>query len=283
MKPTPYRVSLQDLTTDPRRWANRLYDQKILVLRGLTGLTRDEVWAANQVFGRPWSITSYQQSFERVVPNSGVHVVTEYSNVMANGWIGNSMMPWHRDIPWHRDKRYPIRSLYPIFTEDSDFSVGTKFCDCDVLFQRLSAPEVTQLMDTEVQIQNWYQMNKGDEVETQWIPLVEVHGITKRMSVMLNSFGPKDETLPFSCKETGAWILDARSKSDPQSVFGVSWINYLHSVVVTDEDVYTHQWEDGDLVLFDNASGVFHARPRLQQPSKPRKFIRLNIHHPWQV
>jgi hypothetical protein len=38
----------------------------------------------------------------------------------------------------------------------------------------------------------------------------------------------------------------------------------------------------GDLVMFDNYSGIFHGRDRIVQENTVREFWRMNVKHYWQ-
>jgi hypothetical protein len=200
-------------------------------------------------------------------------------------------MPWHRDIPWHRAMRYPIRSLYPISMTKGAGATGTRFCDCDVLWNRLSDDNQGLLENTSVRIQNWYQFQyKVPKVDTRWIPLVEKHVLTGRKSVLLNSFGDMqtvDENhkpkYKFSTAPGGTWIQEAKLLGYVSEDKGLLWINHLHETVATADNIYSHVWEQGDLVLFDNSSGVFHGRDKVvAEPDAERLFWRMNLKHTWQ-
>jgi len=276
-----------ELFSNPLKWQDLLYANKVLVLKGLTDLSMNDLWDIHTVFGVPWTKTEYALSFEAPTCMTEGKWVTDYSNIGSKGRIGDKVIPWHHDIPWHREKRYPIRSLYPTkLTPGAELS--TNFCDADAVWAKLSKAERFALSQADVRIQYWYEACKGTkDVASKVIPLVEKHPHTGAFSVMLNSFGVGDigekigrPDLKHSTSSTGAWIIDCWSRS---SHLGLEFINRLHELALTEDNIYEHVWELGDLVLFDNSSGVFHGRERISQEGVERAFWRMNLKHYWQV
>lgn len=278
-------VTVSELQANPEFWRDALYQRKMLILKGLKGLSMDELYDLHQIWGTPWTQEDYKTTTEMCVSQTPGKVLTQYGNVITKEAIGNRQMPWHRDIPWHRDKRYPIRSLYPTVMSNGAGNTGTRFCDCDVLWTRMSDDQREKLKVLLVKIHSWYQVvNKFPNPATKLIPLIEQHPHTKKWSILLNSFGPKDDNLEFSTAITGTWILDAIAREDH---VGLQFINELHRLACTPDNIYNHMWEEGDLVLFDNSSGVFHGRDRIdpgtQGDKVERLFWRMNLRHYWQT
>lgn len=279
-----------DELLDPARkaeWIDMMYRSKVLVLKGLVGLTAEQLWDIHAVFGTPWAKEEYRQSFEKATETSAGSgkYVTEYSNVLTKERIGDKSLPWHHDIPWHRERRYPIRSLYPTKLTGAAGSVTTNFCDCDTIWSRLPKAEWNKLADADIRLQFWYDASKGVvNPATKVVPLVERHPYTKKYSLLLNSFGPTEQKrvlagMPFSTVSTGAWAIDCWSRNER---LGLEYLDRLHKLVVTEDNIYNHVWELGDLVLFDNYSGVFHSREKITDVDAERAFWRMNIRHNWQ-
>lgn len=271
-----------DELLDPSRrdeWRDTLYQSRVLVLKGLKGLTKDQLWDIHAVFGTPWTDEEYKYSFEVPSFDTPGKFVTTYSNVNTKVRIGDKPLPWHHDIPWQRPIRYPIRSLYP--TRLEGVNTTTNFCNGDIIWTRLPKEEWDELARADVRLQYWYDASKKVEnPATRVVPLIEQHPHTKRWSVLLNSFGPQSKALPFSTSYTGAWIVDCWSKSKR---LGLQYLNRLHELACTPDNIYEHEWELGDLVLFDNWSGVMHGRERLTGSGSVREFWRMNVKHYWQT
>lgn len=262
-------------------WRDELYTNKVLVIKGLLNLSSDELWDIHTVFGTPWTPQDYKDSFEAPSCLTEGKYVTTYSNLNTAKRIGDKNLPWHHDIPWQREKRYPIRSLYPTRLNGGAGEYSTNFCDADIVWSKLNKDMWPELSQADIRLQYWYDASKGVENSaTKVVPLVEVHPYTKKYSVLLNSFGPTHESLPFSTGYTGAWAVDCWSRSKR---LGLKYLNMLHEKVCTPDNIYEHHWELGDLVLFDNASGVFHGRESIGKPDVEREFWRMNLRHYWQT
>ncbi len=279
-----YRVSSpKEILENPAMWRSRMYRAKVLVIKGLADLSSEELLELHTVFGDPWSPEEYRDSNEKVeLTESGGGCVTSYGNLITKS-IGNLAMPWHRDIPWHREKRYPIRSLYPTQLSMGAGSAGTEFADCDILFKRLRPADLDLLHRTKLLIQNWYQVQANhSEPDLKTIPLVERHPVTGLNSILLNSF--RHLTYGFTrcgVGNKGAWTVGVQIDGEAMPYAEAhEWLDYLHSLVATHDNIYTHQWELGDLVLFDNFSGVFHRRDAIEAPEgAERRFWRINLKH----
>jgi len=276
------RVTKEELLSEPRaKWQDIMYQSKVLVLKGLVSLTPAEHWEIHSIFGNPWTSQEYQDSFEVSREVGPSKWITTYSNMNTKGRIGDKSLPWHHDIPWHRAKRYPIRSLYPTKLTNGASEVTTNFCDADVIWKRIPKSEWEKLAQVDVRLQYWYEAAKGNrDVVTKVIPLVERHPYTKRYSVLLNSFGFDRQDLKHATTSTGAWIIDCWSRSEH---LGIDYLDKLHEIACTQDNIYEHRWEYGDLVLFDNYSGVMHGRDRITTENTEREFWRVNVKHSWQT
>lgn len=261
-----------------------LYDRKMLVIKGLQDLPVHTYWQLHNLFGRPWNNIEYDLTTEKWKCVDGMYY-TEYGNLITQESIGNRSMPWHRDIPWHRQMRYPIRSLYPVKMTNGAGNTTTDFCDADVAFVRHPKDGTLPMLNqVTLKIQSWYQYQyKVPNPDTKRIPLVEQHPATLRQSVLLNSFGPHHPELEYSTPLSGTWILDAYDAYGKS--IGLKPLDKFHKLVDTPDNVYQHHWELGDLVLFDNYSGIFHRRDRIDVPEGQvveRLFWRMNLHHYWE-
>lgn len=271
---------------------SHLYARKLLVFRGLHGLKPQTLWFIGSLFGTPWNISAYKATGEKhfihvLQSAESLAVVTRYASLEEDSAIGALPMPWHRDIPWHRDMRYPVRLLYPTKLNGPYEEATTDFCDCDLLLESPEPNVVEAITHTDLRIQNWYVANSSMDPElvpTRVVPLVERHPVTQAPSVMLNSFWDpelSDEVRRANPKfsrytrRQGAWIVDAWSDSKRM---GLGWIDDLHRRVLVDGNVYRHRWAPGDLVVMDNAGGVFHSRPPVPE-GVTREFWRVNASH----
>lgn len=279
-------VTVSDMLAKPAVFRESLYNHKMMVIRGLPELSESVYWQIHTAFGRPWDWHMYDLTTEAWSDIGGGKCITTYGNVQTKKSIGNRQMPWHRDIPWHRDMRYPIRSLYPRIMTGGASNVTTDFCDCDAVWNQLTSQQSYRLTEADVRIQHWYSVftKQPFAVPTSVIPLTEIHPYTNRRSVLLNSFWDRSSeqrnpTLDYSTARTGGWIVDCWSRSEQ---LGVKYISELHKLACIEPNIYRHHWSMGDLVLFDNMSGVFHSRSGIADEAAERVFWRMNVAHTWQ-
>ena len=279
---TECHTNLSCIRNEADAYRRLLYNRKLLVFRDLPPLSRSQLWDLHTIFGKPWTTDEYNCSLEFTEEDEPGKPITIYGN-QTNKKIGQGSMPWHRDVSWHRDIRYPIRSLYPTCLENSAPESSTKFCDADVLKTRSDAQEWCDLLGTKLVIQNWYQAVHDQIPDTMEIPLIEVHPQTGKHSVLLSSFGPNRPDLSFSTSQHGTWVTDIKYADKS---LGLDFLQQLHKVVCTPDNIYEHKWRLGDLVIFDNYSGVLHSRPKIVpiDSSLPvrRSFWRMNLRHSWQ-
>lgn len=265
-----------------------MYHHKVLVIRGLGELTTDQLWDVHALFGTPWSRHDNAMSVKETVEHQSFNKnVAYFGTDIYNKVVNQGSLTWHRDIPWHREIRYPIRSLYAHET----YKTPTLFADCDILMSGVHKPSV---MDVDIQIQYWYYRQydtreKRHKVLTKYVPLVETHEYTKRQTPLLNSFSLERSQemrsqYPYMSSFQAAWILGASIKGVPlgESEY-LGLFSYLHTLVCNPERLLTWHYQKHDLVLFDNASGVFHSRENVAEEDGKRSFYRMNVRHPWQT
>lgn len=278
---TEAEISFEQVVENADFWRSKLYERKLLVFRGWKELTISQLWKLHRVFGAPWTKPEYDLSREHGLEfepgSSGAY--TKYGNTSSAARIGDRQMPWHRDIPWHRELKYPIRSLTPIALENQN--TPTQFVDADVLTKRLPDNRLIHLHFMELEIVNWYQVVENNPIpDVKTIPLMDEHPVTKKMVPMLNSFLKKNSTQTFGARREGAWIHNVLSYSTP---VGVDHMQEFHELVCTEDNIYSHDWRTGDVVLFDNHSGIMHRRDAIEpvDPEKPivREFLRYNVKH----
>lgn len=257
--------TLEQILAEPKKWRNLLYERKVLVLRDLH-LDADQFYAVHKAIGKPWTADMYMMSHELPFTTERGSVVTRYSNVLMAKSLGNGSIGWHRDIPFHHDHRYPIRSLYPIILPSAPTS--TMFMDANHAFTVMTERERATSMRMRMEIQSWYDVVFDHEtVKRKEIPMVEQHPHTRKFSLLLNATGER------------GWVQD--TLLDGRRL-GPEVVSDLITRAAAPENVYEHFWKLGDLVLFDNWSGVMHSRRELTTGAEERAFWRINARHYWQ-
>ena len=93
------------------------------------------------------------------------------------------------------------------------------------------------------------------------------------------------EGLFFSPYEVHGFLKDGKPYEHSKELFDELWEDY----VCNDKFIYKHKWQEGDICLFDNVTGI-HRRPDILK-DKPRTLLRtatwykshLRKHHDYVV
>lgn len=267
-----------------------LYQNKLLVIRGLKALSPAELWTFHHNFGKPWSNVDYERTLkERSLAKDPNIFVPEFSTYSTNAQVQTSNFPWHRDVPWHSEVSFPIRSLY----SHDDYHTPTWFADYDIL---LSNPYTNELLNSlSLELQFWYdrQFDSPSEIhrlKTKFVPAVFKHRSTGRLTANLNSFSlrpskPQYKARPvFSSSFSGGWILGAELNGVRLSdVDYLELMSSLHTTACSKDRCLEWRYKKFDLVIFDNMSGLTHSRPSLSPLDTVRSFSRINVRHSWQT
>lgn len=267
-----------------------IYHHKLLVIEGLINVTPDEIYELHRLIGTPWTAAEYDRSFERHVTTDKGNVYTIYDNLTIqkdhsvrtdhgakaeSSNFNDDSLGWHNDIPIFKEIEHPIRSLYPL--EMIPGSGATTFCDPSY---QLTDELIELLRRTEFIYQYWYSPSLPDRY---CLPALRTHPVTKQASVMINAFSADDrEKSPYSVYDPRwAWIIGTLVDGKPVDS---TLINSLFKRALVAENIYDHHWKRGDMVFFDNFSGLIHGKRKTINPEgKIRSFIRINLKHDWQL
>jgi alpha-ketoglutarate-dependent taurine dioxygenase len=249
-------------------WRNMIYDRKLIVFKRMNFSMQDYVKLCSH-FGMIWSAKDYEYSLESVenikVGNRQV-AVSPISNKISPK-LGLSFMPWHSDIPNKKIKPFPHRTLWMVSNPNPESGLTT-WLNIEDGLNRLPDNLKSQIDDIKIIQQSWYQ--QGTEV--QEFNFLKVHPITGKTSLRLNYYCVPEEDI------NDAWIKKVKYKNtimDPKPI-----LSPFYKFLETQQDLlYTHKWDDFDIVIYDNWPFV-HNRTQLDfDPSLERKFYRTNIDH----
>jgi alpha-ketoglutarate-dependent taurine dioxygenase len=262
---------------DKSHWKNLIYNRKLLVFKRMTFDLIDYMKFGHH-FGTPWTADAYYYSHEVSVTAKDVdgteYVSSKFSNKITNiNKIPNTEMAWHADIPNRRIKPFPHRSLWIVKNPNPEFSGKTKWLniDLDCCEQYLTDELKALLPRVTIQQQSWY--TPGTDLQMH--NFVKIHPVTGQRSLRLNYYNDPHKG------RTGAWIknvyIDGQEQSDCSLIQ-----QYIDCLLKHEELFYCHQWDDMDLIIYDNYSFI-HNRTALvlgeDTTSDERMFYRTNIDH----
>lgn len=249
-------------------WRNKLYEKKLIVFKKMK-FSKEDYAKFSWYFGQPWESKDYKLSYEQaetVVVDGKNLVISPISNLIS-AKLGLNMMPWHSDIPLSKTHRFPIRSLWMVSNPNPDSGL-TSWLNVEDGLARLSDKLFNQLDDIKIVHQSWYDKTE----ESELFNFVKTHPITGNHSLRLNFFCDKTRN------RNDAWIKKVTLKGEIKEP-GDILKPYYRELTSHPDLVYTHKWDDFDIVIFDNWSFV-HSRTKLKfDPTLERKFYRTNIKH----
>ncbi len=249
-------------------WRKMIYDRKLIVFKRMNFSKQDYVKLCSH-FGMMWSARDYQYSVEAVemVDLKDRKVAVSPMSNKISPKLGLKHMPWHSDIPNRRIKPFPHRTLWMVSNPNPESGLTT-WLNLEEGLDRLPKDLKAQIPDIKIIQQSWYQ--EGTDV--QEFDFIKTHPITGKQSLRLNFYCVPEENI------TDAWIKKVKFREeilDPKTI-----LSPYYKFLETQKDLlYTHKWDDYDIVIYDNWPFV-HERSRLEfDPSLERKFYRTNIDH----
>lgn len=265
-----WKVDRRELFDLPaHEFRDAIYENRLLVIKNVGNLTSNEIYYLMDKFGKPWNENQYidsQERYEIDYYRDQKFVVTRFSNKTTKK-IKSKEMPFHADIPNHPDRPFPHRFLY-MNKQPSNLYGRTYWLNIDLDLLNLENKELNYYKDCSVIQQSWWEPGTN----LQKLSFIKNHPIVEgRQSLRLNYY-----VLPQGQKD--AWILECYHKDqklDNRTFLGTI-IDKLRS---RPELMYTHTWDEGDMVIYDNWSFIHGRTPLVLQENEIREFIRANIDH----
>jgi alpha-ketoglutarate-dependent taurine dioxygenase len=245
-----------------------IYDRKLIVFKRMNFSKQDYVKLCSH-FGMMWAEKDYEYSLESVEMVDVGHrkiALSPISNKISPK-LGLKFMPWHSDIPNKKIKPFPHRTLWMVSNPNPESGLTT-WLNIEEGLDRLPENLKSQIQDIKIIQQSWYQ--QGTEV--QEFDFIKIHPITGKPSLRLNYYCVPEEDI------NDAWIKKVKFKNeimDPKPILSP----YYKFLEAQKDLLYTHKWDDFDIVIYDNWPFV-HNRSQLEfDPNLERKFYRTNIDH----
>ena len=246
------------------------YQSDMLLFRGLGQITEQQYYSLLLKFGKPWPKEKYKYSTEYAWPiqyNGSEVCITKFSNKTATR-LGGDSMPWHVDIPNHGEYSFPWRILYMVNNPNPESGI-TDFMSIRLDTIKPTEEELEYYSNIKVLNQSWYRA--GEELALN--DLIKTHSITNVKSLRLNYFVNKFQDL-----SKMAWIkktfLNDQEVDNLEVIGGI-----LKSLSNRKELVYSHQWQNYDLIIYDNWNLIHRRSNCMLHEGEERLFWRANVQH----
>jgi len=240
-----------------------LFTRKVLVFKNWHNLTPKAIIDFATKFGKPWSYQWYKSIKEDARLDSAGRAYTDYTDTSYARLVNG--IPWHVDIANEPGKpRYPARILYCVGLPDKYTGLTTDIANLARAYSDMSDGEKAALDTTFYTYQSWQKV--GTNIKD--LPAVAEHPYTKEKFIRLNAVS-----------QTNGWIRSAYQMQN-------NIPHYIHNdtlkaaiASIGEKYQYSHSWEVGDLVIWDNWSTMHRkgAGEISDGNTGARRFVRISV------
>lgn len=227
----------QAMLIDDSELRDLLYRKKILVFKGWHGLSPSQVVKFGQKFGEPWGRSQYRDLKELCIVDKDGFAFTRYTDKSYSRL--SEGIPWHVDVANEPNmERYPSRILYCTGMPNKYKGLNTDVTNMAKAYDELSDDMKSFLANVYLVYQSW--QNIGTNITD--LPAIGVHPYTKERFLRFNAVN-----------KINGWIRDW-FKLHPDGTKEFLDPEVLRRLMdeLGEKYLYSHSWEVGDLVIFDN-------------------------------
>lgn len=248
-------------------WRNRLVDRGLIIFKGLgPNLTDEQFHNITGKFGTLWTVEDYRKGsgkFDITLNRENLSFPTSYFRTKNTHWK-DTEMPWHADMPHLGEKSFPARALYMVRTTN-DNSGHTEWMNLEEAYDQFTEEEKAYYSNVTIFQHNMYE--PGTQI-TEY-PFLKTNPFSGRISPRINAYG-----------KGRAWIHHV-AKNGKEERFFKDFFVKIFSLCESKKDVrYKHQWENGDMLIYDNWNSVHRRSTVTFQPGEPDRLLKrltLNI------
>jgi len=252
----------QDIINMPDdEFRSLFYKNKLLIIRGSQPKIDDFYHICSKI-GRTMTLEEYAEGRDAAAP-AIVDGKAIYYSVFSNKTtgIGTGPMLWHKDNCNRGSISYPVRSLLMVNCPNTNAGF-TQFLDTDTAWSRLDQSLRDKWLSCKVEQHSWYV--PGTELEV--FPSMKQHPVTGAILPRLNSCG------------NDGWISDLLDENNNRLGCQLA-LDITKAMEKIEDAVYTHKWQVGDIIMFDNYY-FLHTRTALEiEPHQERLMWRINSLH----
>jgi alpha-ketoglutarate-dependent taurine dioxygenase len=260
---TEYKLSYDDImSVDADVWRQQLASRVLLIFRGLgTTLTDEQYHAFGTKFGRVWDKDDYEKTpGDNTIRNKETAPVS-YFQTADNSW-GAREMKYHSDMAHMEENSFPGRALYMVRGAE-DGSGATSWLNLESAWEQCTDEERKLYEGITVVQQDMY--NPGTRLEK--FDFLKTNPLSGKVSPRVNCY-----ITPLKNKK--AWIHHIE-KHDKQLALTGLFVEEVYKMCEQKQNtLYTHHWEDGDILVYDNFGTVHKREPVTLQPGESDRLLK---------
>jgi taurine dioxygenase len=247
-------VDINNLTDDERREIYFLFSERKVLIFKNQQIENHKLKEFCSIFGNVWDLSTgkysgLSQTKTENIQDNFVEIVSE------RGLLNNKQLPWHIDLTHYPSQEIPNRILYAVNIEGN--SAGTRFVDTIQGLKLVDNTIKNLLISAKAICRAPY--------ETPWnFPI-------KRP---VFNFHPYHNDYGLIADELFTEYIDGITEKDTHR----EWFHkHILEKIISDETEYVHNYEVGDLVVYDNSSTI-HSRSAFEGI---RRLKRVTWDHDW--
>lgn len=260
---TEYRISLNEImSVDNATWQKILVDRVLIIFKGLgTELTDEEYHALGTKFGRVWDKDDYEKTpGDQTIRNRETAPVS-YFQTADNSW-GAREMKYHSDMAHMDEISFPARALYMVRSA-LDGSGDTAWLNLEEAWSQMTSDEKQMFSDLQVVQQDMY--NPDTRLET--FDFLKTHPVTGKISPRVNCYMTPG-------KNKKAWVHHIKKNGKVVNNTGEIIENVYRLCESKKETFYSHHWDNGDILVYDNFGTVHKRNPVTFTPGEPDRLLK---------
>ncbi len=251
----PFGAIIQNQGTDssigqfsPEQIRDWVREYKIIVFRGYQPMPKQELALYGQQLGKPlqWEFGAINEL--KVKPDTENYIFTDHA------------VPMHWDGAFVGTIPHIILFQCLVAPKPEDLG-GTTFCDSSAIVNRLSPEQKERWKNITISYTTKKVVHYGGTIRQKLVQKHEVDDIE-----VLRYAEPVDDLNPVSLSIEG---LNGQSETE--------FIAAMRSLLYHPDYLYTHRWQQNDIVLADNHN-LLHGREAFKNPNE-RYIQRINILH----
>ena len=248
-----YDIDLVDLTPSKSKFLYDLFCEKKILIIPNQKLDNKQLSSIASIFGKVWNISKEKynglmQSSHHGHEDGFVEVVEE------NGLLGKGRLPWHVDLTHFPSQTLPNRLLYA--TKIQGVGAPTDFLDTIEGIKLLDQETFDFLRNTSIHCKAPW--------KTLWGPVMRRPAL---------NWHPKYNSWGLVADELFTVHIEGK---DNHSEF----MKHVIEKMKTTNTVYSHQWQENDLMIYDNWC-TMHSRKPFN--NSIRKLKRVTWDQEWHV
>ena len=257
-----YNITFEQLLAQEKAtWQRILVDRGLIVIRGLgPNLTDAEYHSIGEKFGRVWT----QEDYKRTPTDTTIkhRDTTPVSYFQTNNMWGARDMKYHADMAHVGENSFPARSLYMVRGAQNR-SGETSWLNLEAAWAQFTREEKEQFKNYFVVQQDMYKPGTN-LVRYPFLKANPKNG----------KFSPRVNCYVTTGKNQVAWVHHVEHDDTPLEDSGAFIESVYRLCESKNNTVYSHTWDDGDLIVYDNWNSV-HKRTEVKlAPGEPDRLLK---------